>query len=342
MTTRCASKTTMQISTSDTMFIDRFPTSKEAAKFAASELVDFFERRTPYSHLGFWRDFIDPSVSEVYPIQTSSVSATRHIAMPQGARQQEEIRRPTVFTTSTRNDFGLPDRLPVLGIAPSGSKRGDMLCTFVESHIALVMRPVSAERDSRTTLVDQNDHESPLRTHILIGRAYLDFQYMERIQQRKTQLTSDKTVELITPSADTLSIYGTPCSATLTVDLETLRSITKAVMPPRVVRTSSRQLKLRPSDPLDTDSSYTHPFKRFIDSSELSAFQASPWIMRYIHGPGYAGIKNLGSTGYLSCVLQILYMLKPFRTVIRACVLQSVLLIDHRNFFGWKSRLVMF
>jgi hypothetical protein len=335
------STTMMQISASDTMFIDRFPSDEDASKFAGSELVNFLEKRTPYSHIGFWRDFIDPSVSEVYPITTSNVVATCHIAMPQKAEQQEEITRSSVFITSTRNGSGSQDRLPVLGIAPPNSKTGDMLCTFVDSHIALVMRPVPEEEDSRITSTYHNDHETTIHTHVLIGRAYLDFQYMERIQQLKSRLTSDKTVELVTSTDSTLSVYGTPWSATLSVDLVTLRSITKAVKIPGVTRSSDRQPELLPSNTLDTDSRCTHSSERFVNSSELSGCQANPWIKRYIHGPGYAGIKNLGATGYLSCVLQIMYILKPFRTVIQACVLLDNLLINHRKFFRWISRLIL-
>lgn len=302
----------MQISASRMMFIDKFLRYEDANKFAASELMDFLGGRIPYSHLGFWRDFIDPGLSEVYTVRTSQAFATSHIALPQVMERQEEIDRPSVFIASTRNDSGSSDRLSILGIAPPGSRAGDMLCTFVDSHITLVMRPV-AVHDRR--IIPGSQYEPFGNICTLIGRAYLDFQYMERLQQSKSRLTKDKSVELITSTTFASSVQDRPWPATLTIDIETLKIVTKKVKIPRESRSSGRQLELLPSTLPNTDTSCSHPSQRFIDHSELAVLHNHPWIMQYVHGPGYAGIVNLGATGYLSCVLQIMYMLMPLRSV---------------------------
>lgn len=77
------SSTILQISASRVMFIDRFLRHGEAGKFAASELVNFLEGKLPYSHLGFWRDFIDPDLSEVYNVRTSQTFVTSHTTWPE-------------------------------------------------------------------------------------------------------------------------------------------------------------------------------------------------------------------------------------------------------------------
>jgi hypothetical protein len=106
------SSTTMQISASRAMFIEKFLPREDADKFAASELLDFLEGRIPYSLLGFWRDFIDPGLSEVYTVRTSQVFATSHIVLPRVVERQAEIQHPSVFIASMRNDSGSPDQLP--------------------------------------------------------------------------------------------------------------------------------------------------------------------------------------------------------------------------------------
>lgn len=186
---------------------------------------------------------------------------------------------------------------------------------FADSHIALVMRPLPID-DTPIILANQGDHEIVCHTYVLIGRVYLDFQYLERTQQFKSRLTSDKTIELAMSTASTFSMQSTPWPATLSIDMRTLQIVTKAITKPRAIRFNERQLELLPSTSSDIDNSCSHPFQRPIDKSELSTLQNDRWFMQYIRGPGYVGIRNLGATGYLSCVLQILYILKPFRTVI--------------------------
>jgi hypothetical protein len=69
----------IQISVHDTTIIDRFLTSREAAAFTASDVVEFLEGKSPYSHMGFWRDLIDPNLSEVFTVSNSRASATIEI-----------------------------------------------------------------------------------------------------------------------------------------------------------------------------------------------------------------------------------------------------------------------
>jgi hypothetical protein len=341
ITTDPCPSTVMHISASRMMRIDSFLSSKEAEKFQASELVDFLEGKTPYSHLRFWRGLIDPSVSEVYTVHTSQSFATGYVAMAHNVKQQEGIHRPSAFVTSIANRGSSPDPLPIIGIAPPSSKPGDMLCTFIDSHIALVMRAVPID-DTPIIPANQDDHEIVCHAYILIGRAYLDFQYLERSQQIKSRLTNDKTIELFIPTTySNFSIQGTRWPVTLSIDMRTLQIVTKPIARPKARGFDEGRLELLPSTTQDIGTSCSHPFQRSIDSSELSILQKDPWLMQYIRGPGYVGITNLGATGYLSCTLQILYILKPFRTVIQSAVSSNDMLIDLRKFFELNSSMIM-
>lgn len=151
----------IQISVSAHFFLDRFLTSQEAETFAASDLVDFLNGKLPYSHLGFWRDLIDPSLSEVFTVNDAQASATINMARRETTWRTGETCRPSAFVTSNS----------ILGIAPSGSRVGDVICTFVDSHIALILRPV------RGVIKRHNPPPDPVRNEhtncILIGRVYL-------------------------------------------------------------------------------------------------------------------------------------------------------------------------
>src|SRR5436190_17847692 len=64
---------------------------------------------------------------------------------------------------------------------PPSSKPGDMPCAFIDSHIALVIRPVPID-ETPIIATNQDDHEIVGHTYVLIGRTYLDFQYIGRRQ----------------------------------------------------------------------------------------------------------------------------------------------------------------
>lgn len=141
-----------------------------------------------------------------------------------------------------------------------------------------------------------------------------DFQYMEKLQPSLSRLTGNKTVELLTPSASGVQV-SSYWPTTLTISLETLRVVTKPAASPKTRRYSDRRLELIPSTSSDSNADYSHSFQKLSETSELTILQNDRWVMQHVHGPGYVGIKNLGATGYVSCVVQILYMLMPFRKV---------------------------
>lgn len=58
---------------------------------------------------------------------------------------------------------------------------------------------------------------------------------------------------------------------------------------------------------------------RKINENEMEMLRKSPELRRHALGPGYGGIINLGSTGYLSCALQLFYLVKPFCEVSQNC-----------------------
>jgi hypothetical protein len=371
-TAAIASVPNIQISVHDTTVIDRFLTSQEAAAFAASDLVEFLQGKLPYSHLGFWRDLIDPNLSEVFTVDNSRASATIDITRGDSTWRADEVSRPSASITSN-SAFVTSNSIP--GIAPPGSKAGDVICTFVDSHIALVLRPVrevtfAGDRPTPYSVVNRPTN------CVLIGRVYLvsseckyydethidqlvvsafkysplgllnqscgfcrtlysskppkysseifanyflsptsDFQHMEKLQPCLSRLTGDKTIELVATSASSAQVLFGFWPATLSIPVETLQVITKPAVSPKARHYSDRRLDIMPSTSTDTNANYSHSFQKFSETSELTMLQNDRWVMQHVHGPGYVGVTNLGSTGYISCVVQILYMLMPFRKV---------------------------
>lgn len=66
---------------------------------------------------------------------------------------------------------------------------------------------------------------------------------------------------------------------------------------------------------------YAHKLRKPVDDLELQKMQEDPEMKRYALGSGYTAITNPGAIGYVISSLQILYMLKPFRTV---CVVSLI------------------
>jgi hypothetical protein len=91
-------------------------------------------------------------------------------------------------------------------------------------------------------------------------------------------------------------------------------------------------LELLPSDSSEpyVKGMYAHRLQKAVDDSELRKMQESHEVRRYALGPGYTAIINPGAIGYVVSALQILYMLKPFRTVLFSGHLLRKLLIVTR------------
>jgi hypothetical protein len=73
-----------------------------------------------------------------------------YIRSPQHIERQD-ISYLSVFITLIRSDFNSSDRLPILGITLRNSKASNIIYTFINSHIALILRLINAKAQLRKT-----------------------------------------------------------------------------------------------------------------------------------------------------------------------------------------------
>jgi hypothetical protein len=302
------------------MVIDSFPSSEEAKRYQASELVDFVQGKIPYSHLGYWRDLVDSDLNGVHTINTSLTYATakhRHERRP-GPFQKAE--RPSVFVAVPMQEILANNQRDIVGIAPYGSQIGDVVLSFVDSRIALIMRATTLENSA----ISQQRHEVDYLRYRLIGRASVFSSHMQTTLHVRSQLAADKNVETIktVKSVMSTSFDLNPAELfpiTLSIDLSTLQIITKSKSNHLASGFTKPTLELLPSrnSHSGAEDTYAHRLQKAADDSELEKMQQNPVLKRHALGPGYTAISNPGSIGYLICALQILYMVKPFRMVFK-------------------------
>lgn len=350
------------ISAFSTLVVDEFLTSSNAAEYSATNLVQFLNGDIPYSHLGFWRDFIDHRVSGVFPVGSLQASLIIHgtIASFDNESEVEAISHPSVFIASpffyyAKSGEGKTNSKAefVIGIAPPGTRRGDLVCTFVDSRMVLIVRPYSSNFDS-VTRVNNNEHtDLELQRMVfkpVIGCAVIDWSRSTWVPSFKSVLTLDKTIQ-VTQVKTPVYEQEIPWPATLVIDLPSLQKLTSPALeipamntpfsatldvlpihePPILIgqncnipRPSSpddltvAKGKRIASDNADGSPESTNPggkLEGYISDDEMEKLRENPELRRHALGPGYGGIMNLGSTGYLSCALQLFYMMKPVRDV---------------------------
>ena len=180
----------------------------------------------------------------------------------------------------------------VIGIAPPGTCIGDIVCVFVMSQVALIIRKMQ----NRSNI------------HRLVGRAHLDFQRLNENLPFKGQLAWDQSIELV---GEEQPIHW---PATVSADMRTLQAITRATVGRIAYGQQGRQLQLMPDLQMEAElATFDTDFQR-IDMSQQRSLEQDPHHVQFLRAPAI-GIRNLGSTGYLSCILRILYHLKPVRKV---------------------------
>jgi hypothetical protein len=124
----------------------------------------------------------------------------------------------------------------MIGIAPSNSQTGDLVCSFVDSQTALVIRPSilgsKKSKNERYEIVDCGRYTLLGRATIYDGRYDLQSFSEEINQVFKSRLMPDKTIEIIRIGNFALSPEHTPWPATLSTDLPTLQLLTRVESKP--------------------------------------------------------------------------------------------------------------
>lgn len=359
------------ISAFETLVVDKFLSLSNATEYNASNLVRFLSGDIPYSHLGFWRDFVDHKVHGVCEIGPSSASLIYHDTTTtiEDRSGSEAISQPSAFIaiplTQHLDLEQETDQLKaefVIGIAPPGCRRGDLVCTFVDSRMVLIVRPCAVNIEDVPRATPYN-HRAPVLSgkafQPLVGRAIIDLSRSTWEPAFKSISNLDKTIQII-QARDHMEKTETPWPATLVIDLPSLQKLTNPASefspvkktylstlelfpirrqpnsrdrrPNNIVwsRSSSPDgLTVAEGKSVATDyvnglheydageivESTSNLFDKMIDDEEMERLREDPELRRHALGPGYGGIINLGSTGYLSCALQLYYMVKPFRDV---------------------------
>lgn len=381
------SSVAFKVSAFSTLAVDKFLSLDNAAEYNATNLVQFLNGEIPYSHLGFWRDFIDLKVSGVFPSGPSQASLIYHDTTTtfEDGSELEATSRPSVFIAGpvTRYvDLGEErkehENEYVIGIAPPGCRRGDLVCTFVDSQTVLIVRPLPMNMEGVPMLKNSlSDHTGPKQGGKiftpLVGRAIIDFSRSTWAPAFKSISNLDKSIQ-VTQVRSHVNKRETPWPATLVIDLPSLQRLTRSTPESSPMKHSyaatfdllplRKRANLRDHSPNETTlsrssspefstiaegKSVAHDFvndshecavaeqvgsiflfDRNTDDDEMERLRANPELRRHALGPGYGGIINLGSTGYLSCALQLYYMMKPFREVSRLLLLY-VRLPAHRK-----------
>jgi hypothetical protein len=338
----------VEISATRVFVIEGFLDAKLAAPYRASDLAEFLQGTIPYSHLGHWRGVVSPDVGEVYAIRNSQAALLCHVEINQAvaisanstANASAVARNKRVFyarppTPATHIASAVRNRY-VIGICPEGSQLGDVACTFLESRLAKVFRPTSATTHALNEPGYGGLHGGGF---VLVGRAVLDLSSDENLHPYRALLNPDKTVDVVHVQTDTTSDWeqDPPWPATVSIDLETLLLVTRPETHHHSRGFAKAKLTLLPEPHKDLlpaasvhheiekegkNRSTTEPaYKRAgrinnekVDD-ELRLLCSDPQLRKHALVLGRAGIVNLGSTGYLSSTLQILYMLKPIREV---------------------------
>lgn len=364
--TNAGSTDVVEVSAFSTLVVDKFLSSSDAANYNAIDLLRFLNGEIPYSHLGFWRDFIDHRVSGVFQVGPCQASLIFHEKITAFGDEQEveAISQPSVFiarpvtqNVNLREDKTTSKAEFVIGIAPPGTRRGDLVCTFVDSRVVLIVRPCphTANGVDRAKQIEKTTPQPDRRVlKPVIGRAVIDLSRSTWLPPFKSDLNLDKTIQ-VTRVRSLVDEREAPWPATLVIDLPSLQRLTSSKLELPPMRTAfSATLDLLPirepsaqtgqfpnicrpsspddltvaegkraaSDNVDDPSSFVD-FEGHMDDDEMARLRENPELRRHALGPGYGGIKNLGSTGYLSCALQLFYMIKPVREVSHARVTSS-------------------
>jgi hypothetical protein len=185
-------------SASQSFVLKSFPNAPaDVKKYGANDLLSFI----PYSHIGSWRDQVDPYLSAVQTYENGDAFAAPDSVVPnmpssfntRSLHPDPWTRHPRLFTAIAEcTDWNMGNKEgDAIGIAPAGCQIGDLVLTFVKSRIVLVLTP------SALPSAWSQASRKVTRTYKLLGRACL-LQVPGKGDQRSTsQLGADKTVETV-------------------------------------------------------------------------------------------------------------------------------------------------
>lgn len=282
--------------------VQGIPRADDASRLGASDLIRFLDGEVPYSHLSFWREKIDSNPTTVYPMALLVCRATLNSnidSLVKGQRQLLNANRPSAIVAKYLRPQALMSEpgFDVVGIAPPGTCRGDMICTFVESQIALVMREILRQGSN---------------VYRLVGRAYIDFEQLEKKLPVKYRLQSNGVIE--TSMSNGFREQSVTWPSTVFADMRTLQIITRTTTRQRLRRHEGSHLDIIGDPQTATQIAPSSAAFRNLHSEQLRKLEHAQQHALHRRAPA-VGICNLGATGYLSCAIQILYHLKPFRDV---------------------------
>jgi hypothetical protein len=332
---RALGSLTVETSAARVVVIEEFLDVGQAEVYRATEMSDFLNGIIPYSHLGRWREFVSPGLGEVHAVTNGKAALYCHFGVGRSVistGRPIDKRRLFLARPPRRTAGRAGYSRYVIGVAPEGSQLGDLVCTFVQTQVALVFTPTAAVR---SIPMDEPGFEV---LHgggfTLVGRAVVDISTDQDRQPYEAKVNADKTVETIETKESERPWQDTPWLATVSIDTATLLLATKPGTSSTSKGFTKASLNLLPRDDPkesrgDTESRGKRTAGLVHDKSpgpsslanterldeELQKLRLDPQLRKHALGPGSAGILNLGATGYLSATLQILYMLKPIREV---------------------------
>ncbi|CAG8974178.1 hypothetical protein HYALB_00011786 [Hymenoscyphus albidus] len=309
----------VSISACNVWTIFKFPysDSDDAKLYGVSDLIDFLDGKIPYSHLGYWRDLVESDLKGIGEIRDSRVYATiKGVKNPFNIVRK--VKRPSVFLATQFDHGTVKHGQPyVLGIAPSDSQTGDIVLSFVDTQISLIM--TRSQPENSTTADPQINVED--NKYILIGRGCIFMSHSKSKLPFRSQLTAEKYVEVVRTEyalteADTRS---DPFPAVLYINLSTLQLVSTSNTDQLLSGFNEHTFDLFPSESPETASTtdiYAHKLRKVADDLELLKMQEDPELKRYALGHGYTATTNPGAIGYVISSLQIFYILKAFRTAV--------------------------
>lgn len=299
----------IDISATNLLVIRSFLTREEARQHRALELVDFLQGGTPYSHLGTWRDLISPNTNVVQAINPSGGYAISSVVIPPtGLNLSQKAERPSAFVSVPVNHQGSKGDDAgghVIGVAPPGSQTGDVVCTFLDTRIALILRPV--RRGNAASIIPIAHGGLDGERLVLVGRAILDLDPGEAETSYRSRLKMDKTVETVQVDTGDINPKDVPWPATVLIDMLTLRCMSKPdrihaaqaykhapldLMPPRTsIREGERGSNARLHDTPETRLlfSYRKDPERFqLPLGDASGIVRNPSTIQFAMQPGLA------------------------------------------------------
>jgi hypothetical protein len=295
-----------------------------ADKYEMKLVEEFLEDKTPYSHIGHWRNQLDPHLHVVQAFEGANAfiggsdSAQPHTMKPRSTLSTDST-RPALVTAKLKASLveSALDLVPV--VVPSICGIGDVILTFVGCQIALVFNHV-ATTDSKITMSDFGYVKGCGSFKHIIGRACILQVAAPRNRHMGTMhLGRNKEIEYSRQSSTTAEhTPETIAQETMFIDSRTLYEVTATKTAIDRVGFAGNALNLMPT----TGNTHTQSpgiasieAERLGKELDLEQIRADPWLQRYTIGPGYAPIENPASLGYMCCMLQLFFILQPIRTV---------------------------